>query len=233
MAPVPVPEVKPTEDITESDEETHLIKIGVAAMDRKARSKPMRNILSRLVATNRFECIIFGDKVIMDEDVEHWPVCDFLISFFSTGFPMDKAIRYVKLRKPISINDLPLQKIFWDRRLVLAVLDRIGVPTPARLELSRDGGPRLDPEVASEMETRLGIKLNEPRPVPTSIQLEGDTALIIDGKRIEKPFVEKPVSGEDHNINIYFGNGMGGRRLFRKVTSSLSHKSYSSSQALY
>lgn len=222
MAPVPVPEVKPTEDITESDEETHLIKIGVAAMDRKARSKPMRNILSRLVATNRFECIIFGDKVIMDEDVEHWPVCDFLISFFSTGFPMDKAIRYVKLRKPISINDLPLQKIFWDRRLVLAVLDRIGVPTPARLELSRDGGPRLDPEVASEMETRLGIKLNEPRPVPTSIQLEGDTALIIDGKRIEKPFVEKPVSGEDHNINIYFGNGMGGRRLFRKIANQSS-----------
>ncbi|KAH9812777.1 histidine phosphatase superfamily-domain-containing protein [Melampsora americana] len=222
MTPVPVPEVKPAEDITESDEETHLIKIGVAAMDRKARSKPMRNILSRLVATNRFECIIFGDKVIMDEDVEHWPVCDFLISFFSTGFPMDKAIRYVKLRKPISINDLPLQKIFWDRRLVLAVLDRIGVPTPTRLELSRDGGPRLDPEVASELETRLGIKLNEPRPVPTSVQLEGDTALIIDGKRIEKPFVEKPVSGEDHNINIYFGNGMGGRRLFRKIANQSS-----------
>lgn len=101
---------------------------------------------------------------------------------------------------------------------MLAVLDRIGVPTPARLELSRDGGPRLDAEVASEMEARLGIKLNEPRPIPTSVELEGDTALIIDGKRIEKPFVEKPVSGEDHNIHIYFGHGMGGRRLFRKVT---------------
>ena len=122
------------------EDDNQLIKIGIAAMDRKARSKPMRNILSRLVATNKFECIIFGDKVILDEDVENWPVCDFLISFFSTGFPMDKAIRYVNLRNPIPINDLPLQKLFWDRRLVLAVLDKIGVPTPKRCELNREIG---------------------------------------------------------------------------------------------
>ncbi|KAF8175383.1 cortical actin cytoskeleton protein asp1 [Pholiota molesta] len=132
------------------------VVLGVCAMDIKARSKAMREILTRLVerARGAIEVKVFGDKVILDEG------------------------------------------LLWDRRLVGAILDHLGVPTPTRLEVSRDGGPKVDPELVTLR--------------------EDGNAIIVDGKAMEKPFVEKPVSGEDHNVYIYFRDG-GGRRLFRKV----------------
>ncbi|KAJ5774656.1 hypothetical protein N7457_009552 [Penicillium paradoxum] len=205
-------------------------RIGVCALDVKARSKPSQNILTRLQSKGEFEVIVFGDKVILDEAVENWPVCDFLVAFFSDGFPLDKAIAYAKLRKPLCVNDLPMQKVLWDRRLCLRILDHMGVPTPKRLEVNRDGGPVLESSELGQHIYRLtGVKLEGPEsgigggaPRTQSVTMSEDgEALIVDGKVFKKPFVEKPVNGEDHNIHIYFPNdqqyGGGGRRLFRKV----------------
>lgn len=130
-----------------------------------------------------------------------------------------KKIGQVNLRKPVCINDLAMQKIFWDRRVVAMVLDSIGVRTPKRLEVDRDGGPKLDKKVADQLEKELGININAPRPTVEFSMTKNDEAIVVNGKELDKSFVEKPVSGEDHNIYIYFSQrrGGGGRRLFRKV----------------
>lgn len=139
-----------------------------------------------------------------------------MISFFSTDFPLDKAISYVKLRNPFCINDLASQALLWDRRLVGAILDHLHVPTPRRIEVSRDGGPKVENELVELMKSRLGITLGKYRVTPEVTLREDENAIVVDGNVMEKPFVEKPVSGEDHNVYIYFRGG-GGRRLFRKV----------------
>ena len=204
-------------------------RIGVCALDVKARSTASRNILTRLQSNGEFDIVVFGDKVILDEEVENWPICEFLISFFSDGFPLDKAIAYSKLRKPFCINDLPMQKILWDRRICLRILDNMDVPTPKRIEVNRDGGPIFDPtELAERVYRFSGVKLagsengkGDGLQVTKKVGLidDGDT-LLVDGVTLKKPFVEKPISGEDHNIRIYFPKsheGGGGRKLFRKI----------------
>lgn len=198
----------------------------------------MREIITRLIARGRgnIQVKIFGDKVILDEgalrallqrecdssyhvglsEVENWPRCDILISFFSTDFPLHKAIAYVKLRQPVCINNSPMQALLWDRRAVLKILDHVGVPSPQRVEVSRDGGPKFSEDLVKMVEENIGLKLEwSPEPTDFKVREDGD-AIIVNGKVLEKPFVEKPVSGEDHNIFIYHRGG-GGRKLFRKV----------------
>jgi inositol hexakisphosphate/diphosphoinositol-pentakisphosphate kinase len=209
--------------------------IGVCALDVKARSKPSRNILNRLLANREFEVKVFGDKVILDEDVENWPLCDYLISFYSEGFPLDKAIAYVKARKPFCVNDVPMQKILWDRRICLMILDKINVPTPTRVEVNRDGGPSvMSPDIAKHLKETTGVVLDGPEdgtggktPPPKVVELvEDGDALNVDGVILRKPFVEKPISGEDHNICIYYPKSQGGgaRKLFRKIGNKSSER---------
>lgn len=85
------------------------IRIGVCAMDKKARSRPMKEILERLTAYGEFEVVIFGDQVILEKPTEEWADVDCLLCWHSDGFPLKKAQEYILSRRPFLVNDVFMQ----------------------------------------------------------------------------------------------------------------------------
>ncbi|XP_071916546.1 inositol hexakisphosphate and diphosphoinositol-pentakisphosphate kinase VIP2-like isoform X1 [Coffea arabica] len=192
------------------------IKIGVCVMEKKVKcgseafSGPMLQILDRLQAFGEFEIVHFGDKVILEDPVERWPICDCLIAFYSSGYPLQKAEAYSALRKPFLVNELEAQHLLHDRRKVyecfsptisccwekLQCLERYGIPVPRYALVNRDM-PYQELDYFVEEEDFVEVH----------------------GNRFWKPFVEKPVDGDNHSIMIYYPSSAGGgmKELFRKV----------------
>lgn len=190
------------------------IRLGVCAMDKKARSKPMSEILNRL-NPETFEPVFFGDAVILNEPVENWPVCDVLIAFYSNGYPLEKAEKYVTLRQPYLLNDLKMQRVLMDRRRVYDLLEESGIDVPRHVFMSRDGYVSTGTGDGRKSEdTDGGNACNEEPDIE-----EHDDHIEVNGVVIHKPFVEKPIDADDHNIAIYYPSSAGGgcKKLFRKV----------------
>ncbi|XP_030281848.1 inositol hexakisphosphate and diphosphoinositol-pentakisphosphate kinase 2 isoform X11 [Sparus aurata] len=185
------------DDEDESPPERQIV-VGICAMMKKSKSKPMTQILERLCKFDYINVVIFPEEVILEEPVEKWPLCDCLISFHSKGFPLDKAVEYAKLRNPLLINDLNMQYYIQDRREVYRILREEGIDLPRYAVLNRDPD---NPE-----ECNL---------------VEGEDHVEVNGEVFPKPFVEKPVCAEDHNVYIYYPTSAGGgsQRLFRKIGS--------------
>ena len=61
------------------------IVVGICAMSKKSKSKPMKEILERLCLFKYITVVTLEEDVILNEPVEDWPHCDCLISFHSKG----------------------------------------------------------------------------------------------------------------------------------------------------
>ncbi|KRX63639.1 Inositol hexakisphosphate and diphosphoinositol-pentakisphosphate kinase 2 [Trichinella sp. T9] len=179
-------------------EDAKRIVVAICAMHRKVKSKPMKEILSRIIEYygDKMYIMVFNETMIMNDPVEKWPICDCFISFYSQGFPIAKAIDYIRLRNPYVINDVHRQYDLLSRIKVYKILEKAYIELPRYTVLHRN-----------------------PTSSKTSTYVEHEDSIEIDGKCFNKPFVEKPISAEDHNIYIYYPSSAGGgsQRLFRKV----------------
>ncbi|CAJ1050062.1 inositol hexakisphosphate and diphosphoinositol-pentakisphosphate kinase 2 isoform X1 [Xyrichtys novacula] len=200
---VPEDSMRTDMELYEDDEDTdsppeRQIMVGICCMMKKSKSKPMTQILERLCRFEYITVVIFPEDTILNEPVDKWPLCDCLISFHSKGFPLDKAVSYAKLRNPLLINDLNMQYYIQDRREVYRILQEEGIDLPRYAVLNRD------PDKPEECNL-----------------VEGEDHVEVNGEIFQKPFVEKPVCAEDHNVYIYYPTSAGGgsQRLFRKIGS--------------
>ena len=261
-------------------------------MSKKVNSIPMKNILDNFKQFEEFKIIIFTEEIIFKAEIENWPIVDALIIFFSDGFPYNKGLKYINLRKPFLVNDFEIQKVFWDRVKVLQMLEEEKIPIPSHIIIDRGGEINNDGEnisgelnTSAEKEKKVEIYKNEINKLiknenkinlksnlrkknsyeeikaefirkesekickNSSINindnisdntnnnnnitknksninkdnsdglLEFDDYIEYKGKKLYKPFVEKPFNGDDHDIYIYYPPSLGGghKRLFRKT----------------
>ncbi|KAK4779402.1 hypothetical protein SAY86_006930 [Trapa natans] len=100
------------------------------------------------------------------------------------------------LFRPFLVNELMQQHLLHDRRKVYKRLEMFGVPVPRYALVNRE---RPHQQVEYFVEEEDFVEVN--------------------GIRFWKPFVEKPVDGDDHSIMIYYPSSAGGgmKELFRKV----------------
>ncbi|EEA06965.1 histidine acid phosphatase [Cryptosporidium muris RN66] len=174
--------------------------LGICAMANKVSGIPMQNILKLLSQTGDFTIIIFQESMILEVDCIFWPRVDCLIAFHSNGFPLQKVINYVKLFKPVVMNDIKKQKEMRSRVEIYKVLDKWRIPRPESTVIDHKEVERL-------------------KEYDESIFVESQDYIIYRGIRINKPFIEKPIEADRHDNWIYYPQNSGGgcKKLFRKI----------------
>eukprot|EP00927_Polykrikos_kofoidii_P065296 TRINITY_DN61072_c0_g1_i1.p1 TRINITY_DN61072_c0_g1~~TRINITY_DN61072_c0_g1_i1.p1 ORF type:complete len:1327 (+),score=249.05 TRINITY_DN61072_c0_g1_i1:183-3983(+) len=154
----------------------------------------MQAILRRLESCGDFVIRIFDEDIIVNEPIEKWPVVQCLIAFASSGFPLTKCQAYCRLVKPTLVNDVETQEVFRSRKTVYRTLQEWSIPCPDHVIVDHSACSASD-------------------------FMEKENYIVYNGKRITKPFVEKPIDGDRHDIWIYYPKSIGGgaKKLFRKV----------------
>jgi len=194
------------------------INVGICALEKKTLGTNTQLLLDYLYNESsndenniEYKFFCFKDDTIFNTPVTQWPVCHALLCYHSCDFPLDKAINYVNMLSDekrngwriFDFNDVKIQKdLLLNRLQMYKHLESLNIPVPyPYLVIDHIGNGQISDKNAVLEEQDNFIQWNN-----------GDDHKIL----LKKPFVEKPVDANDHNIYIYYENNGGCRKLFRK-----------------
>ena len=169
-----------------------VLVLGILGVDASINFDPVNEVIRSLEPYN-----IAGIKLIWEslanEPLTNWPRCDVLLLLSHAEIQLDKVKSYIDLVKCTELNSVQGFELLRDRGSMYRQCEKFGIPIPDWVECNREGPSH--PSFVEELDR-----------------------LIINGKVIEKPFVEKPRLSEDHSVYIYFPQSAGGGRvrLYRK-----------------
>lgn len=146
--------------------------------------------------------IIEIDEGTMRSPLVHtWPISDVVIPLYSSGFPLRNMLRYVSLRSPLLVNNLHLQPLMQDRRVIRRVLMRAGIPVAKAVVVDRTAG---DTVMQSGRNGNTLVVMKKSSSHNNSHNRKKKTTTTTKTVIMEKPFVEKPVDPEDHSKFFVF-----------------------------
>ncbi|KAH0574500.1 Inositol-hexakisphosphate/diphosphoinositol-pentakisphosphate 1-kinase [Spironucleus salmonicida] len=208
----------------------------------------MQAILKKIMQeTKTLEIKIFSEEMILNEPIENWPDDVFAaIAFHSTGFPINKVIQYVKKRNITVVNgSIENQKILFNRGYIKHLLNNHNVPQPQFIIIHRQrvycqDCQTIQKQILSQNKGKLTSKtcscefvLKQEQDYPVlkqnclTCQYKDPQTLIqtndyidYNGRKLNRPFIEKPMDADNHNVYIYTKTGI--IKLFRKIENKAS-----------
>ena len=164
--------------------------LGIAILEKKRRNKDLPKLIDYLIKLYHIQVVIFSDETIINEPISKWPNCDALLCFYTPEHPVQKTKDYIKLNNPFLINDLELSETLENRSTIFHHLEKLNIPMPKFVTCSRD---------LENSETDNSGH--------SSILEEFGDRIIVNGVVLYKPFVEKPLETDKHDVVIYYKNG--------------------------
>jgi len=168
--------------------------LGILSVAESVNFEPVGEVIAALVPYNISAVRIVWEDVV-NLEVTSWPRCDVLLLLSHSSIQLDKVRHYIDHCRCMELNSVQGLELLRDRASLYKQCEKYGISIPDWAECNREGPPASHANFIEEIDR-----------------------VIINGKIIEKPFVEKPRLSDDHAVYVYFPQAAGGGRvrLYRK-----------------